>query len=108
MSKSKKSAQGNLRNVKPREQKAAKGKRPGGRAVPRPAPRARRDGTKLATIVAMLRRPKGASIAEMAKATGWQLHSVRGLISGAIKKKLGLAVASEQIDGNRRYRIDEA
>ena len=104
MLKSKKSAQGNLRAVKPREQKAVRGKRPRGRTVPPPA---LRDGTKLATIVAMLRRPKGASIEEMAKATGWQLHSVRGLISGAIKKKLGLAVASEQVDGNRRYRVDK-
>ena len=66
---------------------------------------AKRDGTKVATIVAMLRRPKGASVEEMAKAAGWQQHSVRGLISGSIKKRLALDVVSEMIDGKRRYRI---
>lgn len=67
-----------------------------------------RDGTKLATVLEMLRRPKGVTIAEVGKSTGWQHHSVRGLISGTIKKKLNLTLTSEQIDGNRRYRIVEA
>jgi len=60
---------------------------------------------KTATIVAMLRRPKGASIADLAKAAGWQTHSVRGAISGAIKKKHGLNVTSEMIGSARVYRI---
>ena len=68
-------------------------------------PLAKRSDTKLATILAMLRQPKGASIEDIAKAIGWQAHSVRGVISGSIKKKLGLAVASEKIDGRRRYRV---
>lgn len=53
----------------------------------------------------MLREPKGKSIDDLMKATGWQAHSVRGAISGAIKKKLGLTVTSEKADGVRVYRI---
>jgi hypothetical protein len=56
-------------------------------------------------MVAMLRRPKGVSIAELCKATGWQAHSVRGAISGTIKKKMGLSVVSERSNGCRRYRL---
>ncbi len=67
---------------------------------------ARRRGTKQAILIELLKRPKGATIAEMATKTGWQTHSVRGAISGNLKKKLGLAVTSEKReDGPRRYRI---
>lgn len=61
-------------------------------------------GGKLASLVTMLRRPKGASIDDLCKATGWQAHSVRGAISGSVKKRLGLAVTSDRIDGVRVYR----
>ena len=65
-----------------------------------------RRGTKQAILIEMLKRPKGVTIAEMATKTGWQAHSVRGAISGTLKKKLGLAVTSERVgDGPRRYRI---
>ena len=60
---------------------------------------------KIATLISLLRRAKGASIADMMKAAGWQAHSVRGAICGSIKKKLGLNVASEKTDGVRFYRI---
>lgn len=60
---------------------------------------------KIATIIALLRRPKGASLDELTKATGWQRHSVRGAISGALKKKLGLYVDSEKTGAIRSYRI---
>ncbi len=60
---------------------------------------------KLANVIAMLRRPKGATIADLCKATHWQAHSVRGALSGAIKKRLGLSVSSEKSDGQRVYRI---
>jgi Protein of unknown function (DUF3489) len=66
-----------------------------------------RPDTKLAKVIGLLRRSKGASIQEMMTVTGWQAHSVRGVISGALKKKLGLAVFNEKTEaGERRYRID--
>ena len=64
-----------------------------------------RSGTKQAKVIQLLRRPAGASIEELAKATGWQSHSLRGVISGALKKKLGLKVASTKEDRGRVYRI---
>ncbi|MEO1922775.1 MAG: DUF3489 domain-containing protein [Sphingomonadaceae bacterium] len=59
--------------------------------------------TKLDQLEKMIRRKNGASIAEMAKTTGWQTHSVRGALAGALKKR-GLAISSEKVDGVRRYR----
>lgn len=58
-----------------------------------------RTGTKQAQIIALLQRPEGAAISEIVAETGWLAHSVRGMISGALKKKLGLPIASEKIDG---------
>jgi hypothetical protein len=60
---------------------------------------------KIATIVGHLRRAKGASIDELMTATGWQAHSVRGAISGSIRKKQGLRVTSEKNGPVRLYRI---
>lgn len=62
-------------------------------------PVAIRAGTKQAQIIAMLQRPEGATVAEMVEATGWLAHTVRGSISGALKKKLGLPVAAEKVEG---------
>jgi hypothetical protein len=59
--------------------------------------------SKLGMIVTMLRSPKGACIADLCKATGWQAHSVRGAISGAIKKRLKIKVTSTKRDGLRVY-----
>lgn len=58
-------------------------------------------------LIALLRQPKGASIAEMMKATGWQAHSLRGVMSATLKKRLGLPIISEKNEktGERRYRI---
>jgi len=60
---------------------------------------------KIATLVALLRRPEGATVEAMMTGTGWQAHSVRGAMSGAIKKNLGLTVFSEKTEGGRVYRI---
>lgn len=60
--------------------------------------------TKLDELLKLLRRRNGATIAEMSKATGWQAHSVRGAIAGTLRKK-GHVVASEKVDGIRRYRL---
>jgi len=63
-------------------------------------------GTKTAKILALLKRPGGASLDQLRKATGWQAHSVRGFLSGTLKKKMGLRVASSKVkDGQRTYRI---
>ena len=65
-----------------------------------------RAGTKQAQLVAMLEAPEGASTAEIVATFGWQPHTVRGAIAGALKKKLGLQIASEAIEGRGRvYRI---
>jgi hypothetical protein len=58
-------------------------------AAARPTPRA---GTKQAQMIEMLKRPEGATVEQIAAATGWQHHTIRGAISGALKKKLGLAI----------------
>ncbi len=65
-----------------------------------------RQGTKQALLIDLLKRKNGATIEQMTAKTSWQAHSVRGAISGALKKKLGLAVSSETVDGRGRvYRI---
>ncbi len=65
-----------------------------------------RQGTKQALLIDLLKRKTGAAIDEIVEATGWQPHSVRGAISGALKKKLGLTVTSDNVEGRGRvYRI---
>jgi len=72
-----------------------------------PARRKTRDDTKQAQLIAMLRRKEGATIAQIVAATGWQPHTVRGAFAGALKKKLGLTVTSEKVEGAERvYRIE--
>ena len=60
--------------------------------------------SKSASVLALLGSKDGTTITEIA-ATGWQNHSVRGFLSGTVKKKLGREIASEVVDGERRYRI---
>ena len=67
---------------------------------------AARDGSKAATILELLKRPGGATSQELMKATGWQRHSVRGFLSGTIRRKMGLEVISAKgEDGERSYSI---
>lgn len=74
-----------------------------------PKTRTPREGTKQATLIAMLRAPDGATVAEIMTATGWQSHTVRGAMSGALKKKLGLEVTSEKVeDRGRVYKLPAA
>jgi len=57
-------------------------------------------------MIELLRRPAGATVEQIAAATGWQHHTIRGAISGALKKKLSLTVTSEKREGGERvYRI---
>lgn len=80
---------------------------PTSEATEAPKSPAIRSGTKQAQIIALLQRPEGASITEIVEATGWQAHSARGMISGGLRKKLGLAITSRR-EANRGtvYRLD--
>jgi hypothetical protein len=78
-------------------------------AAEMPKPVNIRAGTKQAQIIALLQRPEGAAITEIVAETGWKPHSVRGLISGGLKKKLGLPIASEKVEGRGTvYKLDAA
>ena len=75
-----------------------------------PAPKARtpREGTKQAKLIEMLRAEGGATIDEIVAALDWRPHTVRGALAGALKKKLGLTITSDKIEGRgRAYMIAE-
>jgi hypothetical protein len=77
--------------------KAASARRIGG---------ATNQSSKSCTILELLKRPTGATLKELMKATGWQPHSVRGFLSGTLKKRMGAPVESfKSADGNRTYRV---
>jgi hypothetical protein len=92
---------------------APKKGKPGKKASPaKKAPKGRnkagtaRDGSKAARILDLLKRPEGATLKGLMKATDWQAHSVRGFLSGTVGKKMGLKVASTKTeDGERTYSI---
>jgi hypothetical protein len=95
---------------------APKKGKPGKKASPaKKAPKTRksekkgdsaRNGSKAAMILELLKRPGGATSKELIKATGWQPHSVRGFLSGTVRKKMGLEVISTKgADGERSYSI---
>lgn len=64
--------------------------------------------SKTTAIIGLLKGPLGASVADLTAATGWQAHSVRGALSGAVRKALGGPITSTVVDGERRYRWDPA
>lgn len=65
-----------------------------------------RDNSKQAQVIDMLKRPEGATIDQLCEVTGWQSHTVRGALAGALKKKLGLTIVSTKSQGSERiYRI---
>jgi hypothetical protein len=79
----------------PKRKVQAKAKTPGTRA-----------NSKQAQLIEMLKRPEGATIEEIVKKFDWKAHTVRGALAGALKKKLGLNVQSEKVEGRGRvYRI---
>jgi hypothetical protein len=71
-----------------------------------PLDKAPAKASKQEALLGLLRRPDGATINQLTKATGWQAHSVRGVMSGVLKKKMGLTIKSEKAkDGERTYRV---
>jgi hypothetical protein len=74
--------------------------------LPDPQSEAKRP-SKQEEVIAMLRRAEGATVDEVVSATGWQRHTVRGVFSGTLKKKLGLTLASVKEKRGRVYRIAE-
>jgi hypothetical protein len=84
----------------PKQAKAAK------EATARDAAKPAREGSKKAIVLELLRRPEGATLADIQAATSWQAHSVRGFLSGALGKKMGLTIESIKTpDGARSYRL---
>jgi hypothetical protein len=77
------------------------------RSAPAASKPAARSDTKNARIIAMLRKPAGATIAAIMAATDWQQHSVRGFLAGTVRKKLGLNLVSEPTDKGRVYHIKD-
>jgi hypothetical protein len=73
---------------------------------PEPQPDVNRP-SKQDGVIAMLRRPEGVTVDEVVSATGWQRHTVRGVFSGTLKKKLRLTLASAKEERGRVYRIAE-
>ena len=65
-----------------------------------------REGSKKAAVLALLRKPQGATLPELVKATGWQAHSVRGFLSGSLRQRMGLPVkSSKNPEGQQAYRV---
>jgi hypothetical protein len=94
----------NTNDAKPRHKGGTKGT-PGNPETATDKP-SRHTESKADRVVTKLRGAKGATVATLMQATGWQAHSVRGFLSGTVKKKLGLTLVSEiGKDGVRRYRI---
>ena len=94
-------------HVAPKKGKAAKKASPAKKA-PKAAKEAlaAKDGSKAAKILELLKRPEGATLAALMKATEWQAHSVRGFLSGSLRKKLGLMITSTKgTDGERTYSV---
>ena len=73
----------------------------------RPAPEipSARPGTKKAAILSLLKRPKGATLQELMKVSQWQAHSMRGFLSGSLRKQMGLKVQVIDRDGERAYQL---
>lgn len=96
------------KTTKKSKAKPGPARRPSGRGIVRKAAKTGRpspNGSKQTKILAMLRSAKGATIASLVAATGWQSHSIRGFLSAVVRKKLGLKLLSEKVSDKRVYRI---
>lgn len=75
------------------------------RAAPKTKPAPKGPSGKLGIVVALMRRPEGATVPQMGEATGWQPHSVRGALAGSLKRKHKLTIIGEPGESGRVYRI---
>jgi hypothetical protein len=92
--------------AKPRQRTAPTNAKPARKATRANKPSAARRGTKTAQILDLLKRPGGVTLKELMKVTAWQAHSLRGFLSGTLKKKMGTPVESFKSDaGERAYRV---
>ena len=83
--------------------RSKRSKKPAPAAAP---PKSRRGDSKQSKLIELLKRPEGATIAQVVRALGWQAHTVRGTFAGAFKKRLGLTIVSDKPQGGERvYRI---
>jgi hypothetical protein len=102
MTKPKPKAKAAVRSIAQKSAKRTARKRPTASSKPATGP-----VTKHARVIAMLRKPGGATITAIMAVTDWQQHSVRGFLAGVVRKKLGLNLVSDQTDRGRVYRIKE-
>ena len=96
----------NPKKTKPAAKKTAKDAKPASKKASKAKDAAAREGSKKQIVLDLLRRKEGATMAEIARATGWQNHSIRGFMSGTLSKKMDLDVEStKNAAGERTYRI---
>ena len=92
--------------IEPDESKEPASEAPASPQPAAPKERKPREGTKQQQMIDLLRRPTGATLVEIVEVTGWQQHTIRGAMAGALKKKLGLTITSEKDDARGRvYKI---
>lgn len=91
--------------VKPENDAAGRGDAQAAALTAEPTPKKDAPGGKLGALLGLLKRPEGATLAAMMKATGWQAHSVRGAMSGSLKKGFGFAICSAKTEVGRVYKI---
>ena len=88
--------------------KTAKLRKPAARPTPSTTAATSRANSKQTQLIAALQKPSGCTLAQMTALTGWQSHSVRGVMSGVLRKKLGLNLVSAKDGDERRWRIEAA
>ena len=94
------------KQVRSEASKTAKPRKPAARPTPSTTASTTRADSKQTQLIAALQKRSGCSLAEMTALTGWQPHSVRGVMSGVLRKKLGLNLVSAKDGDERRWRIE--